>query len=613
MIERGIDRRKEPRYDLREFGLQGSLVLFPDPRAITVDFINVSDSGACISIAVEVDPKLERDVATLIKASKIGNLIPVQLIFNNVKIPVTILNQINKKTYGLCISNHQKLSTLAEKGKQFFQQITQAAVKKGASESDFVVHTPIIRQCLPEIILHYVEGKEFMAHLISTLADELPVIIPSLKDRGQDREEQLKIAGFLLKFLEGAGKDIPLIAGSELLLVTKGHSAEPLARLMPTVIKNLATKGAFSPGEGERRVFENVLNERLFQKKEPGTFKELPPKHPFIALINVRFTTFDRQTSFLRSLAPHVTPHYFNVYLPRDSEMVKMLGADERLLKKTLHRWVHNELTELVGKPDKKVAAEIEDNFKQAMYTYMVRGKKRELSSTEILDLFEGKLPAQFRPIRNDFLDSVCRIVETGVQKQFEQFNADTNEDRVKAQSEKEEEQRIQRMTPVELMIRFLWPKVLELGEIIPLQREMARTWIPGERHMSFIELGSVVILTQPSLDEFLTAAREARPGGVNQRDYFDVVDLKTLFMATIEVGGKKRKDTFGLYVDTLQPYTRKELIMEKIINTPMWSKYYILKKPKSHFEKVFGIKTPELCAFIEKNMLATAARGNYI
>lgn len=613
LIERGRDRRKEPRYDLREFGLQGSLVLFPDPRAITVEFVNISDSGACISTVMMHDSQLEQDLAALVKASKNGNLIPVQLVFNNVKIPVNILNKVDKKTYGLCISDHQKLSTLAEKGKQFFQQITQAAVKKGASESDFVAHTPIIRQCLPEEIRQYVESKEFMTHLISALAGELPIIIPSLKDGARSREEQLRIADFLLKFLAGSGNDIPLIAGSEILLQKKERPAETLEQLMPHVVKNLAARGAFTPGGGERRVFENVLNERLLKKSDPEFFRELPPKHPFIALINVRFTTFNRQTSFLRSLGPHVTPYYFNVHLPRDAEMVKVLGGDDRLLKKTLHRWVHNELSELLGKQDKKIAAQIEDNFKQAMYAYMVKGKKREISSTEILDIFEGKLPAQFKPVRDDFLDSVCRIIEPGVQKQFEQFSADTNEDREKAQAEKEEEQLIQRMTPVELMIRFLWPKILELGEIIPLQREVARTWIPKERHMNFIELGSIVILAQESFDEFMSAARDAKAGGVNPRDYFDEIDLKAHANATIEVGGEKRKDTFGLYVDTLQPYTRKELIMEKVINPSLWNKYYILKKPKSHFDKEFGIKAPAICALIEKNMLATAARGSYI
>lgn len=591
----------------------GSLVLFPDPRVISVKFINISDSGACISILTEPDPKLEHDLATLIKASKSGNFIPVQLIFNNVKIPVNILNLIHKNTYGLCISGHQKLSTLAEKGKQFFREITEAAVQKGASESDFVVHTPIIRECLPEEILQYVESKEFITQLASALANELPAIIPSLKDRALDNEERLNVASLLLKFLESAGKDIPLMAGSEMLVLLKEKPDGPLGQLMPHTVQNLAGKGAFSPGDGERRTFENILNERLLKKKEPGTFKELPPKHPLAALINVRFSTFSRQIAFLGSLGPHVAMHYFNIYVPRDSEIVKVLGGDDRLRKKTFDRWVHNELKELVGKTDKKAATQIEDNFKQALYAYTVRKKNQEISSTEIMDIFEGKVNDQTRAIRSDFLDSVCRIIETAVQKQFEHFIADTNEDRLKARTEKEEDQLIQRMAPVELMIRFLWPKILELGEIFPLQREMARTWIPQERSMSFIEMGNVVVLSQPSLEEFLTSAQGAKVGGEIPRDYFDVIDLNAQYLKTVEVGGEKRKATFGLYVDTLQPATSRDLILEKVVNSPQWSKYYVLKKPKGHFDKAFGIKAPALCAFIEKNMLATSARGTYI
>ena len=613
MKERGKERRKEPRYNLREFELKGSLVLFPDPRVLAVDFINISDSGACVSISTAPDPKLEDDLATLIKASKSGNLIPVQLIFNDVKIPVNILNLIDKNVYGLCISEHQKLSTLAEKGKRFFHEITQAAVAKGASESDFVVHTPIIRQCLPEEVLQYVESREFMTHLISALVNELPVIIPSLKDRAPNPEERLNVASFLLKFLEGAGKDVPLMAGSEILVLKKEKPAASLEQLMPQVVRNLAGKGAFSPGEGERRGFENVLNERLLKKKEPETLKELPPKHPLVGLINVRFGTFNRQTSFLRSLAPHVATRYLGAYIPRDSEMVAIFGGDERLRKKTFDRWVHNELNELAGRRDKKVATQIEDNFKQALYAYMTKRKSRDISSTEIQDIFEGNIDEHFRAIRNEFLDSICRTIESAVQTQFEQFSADTSEDRSKAQAEKEEDQLIQRMAPVELMIRFLWPKILELGEIVPLQREVARTWIPKERATSFIEMGNIVILSLSSLDEFLASARGIKSDGENPRDYFDEIDLKAQYLKTVDVGGEKRKDTFGLYVDTLQPYTRKELIMEKVINVPQWSKYYILKKPKNHFDKAFGKKAPVLCAFIEANMLATASRGQYI
>ena len=613
MKTRGKERRKEPRYDLKEFGLKGSLVLFPDPRALTVGFINISDSGACISILTDPDPELERDLAALIKTSKSGNFIPVQLIFNNVKIPVNILNLIDKNTYGLCISDHQKLSTLAEKGKRFFQEITRAAVQKGASESDFVVHTPIIRQCLPEEILQYVESKEFMAHLVSALVNELPVIIPSLKDREPNSEERLNIAVLLLRFLETAGKDIPLMAGAEILVLKKEQPAEPFGQLMPQAVQTLAGKGAFSPGDGERRTFENILNERLLKKKEPGTFKELPPKHPLASLINVRFTTFNRQVSFLRSLGPHVATHYINMYVPRDSHIVKVLGGDDRLRKKTFDRWVHNELKELVGKPDKKAAMQIEDNFKQALYAYTIRKKNQDISSTEIQDIFEGKVNEQVRPIRNEFLDSVCRFIESAVQKQFEQFIADTDEDRLKAQTEKEEDQLIQRMAPVELTLRFLWPKILGLGEIFPIQRELARTWIPKERSANFIEMGNVVVLSRPSLDDFLADARQAKAGGVDPLDYFDEIDLRALYQKTVEVGGEKRKDNFGLYVDTLQPATSRELVLEKVINSPQWSKYYILKKPKNHFDKVFGVKAPALCAFIEKHMLATAARGTYI
>lgn len=507
-----VERRKEPRYSLAEFGLKGELVLYPDPEVIAVGFMNISVSGACVTIISDLSPAQEEHIIALIKASATGNCIPVQLIFNNVKIPVGILNAIDKRKFGLAISGHPKLATLAEKGKQFFEAVVREAVNKGASQADFVELLPL--------------GKA------------------------------------------------------------------------PTRAEAPAQKETPAP-QKEARL--------------PEQFKDLPPKHPHRNLIKVRYDTFNTSKSCLRSLGPYVSAHYINNYAPRDSEIVKVLGGNDRLQKTTLQRWTHNELLEIAGDKDKKVATAIEDHFKQAMYAYMVKRKNTNISSNDILDIFEGKLPAQFADLRTTFLTEVCKILEPALQKRFDLHMADTNEERSKAQAEKDEEREIQEMEPLDLVKRFLWPKVMELGELLPRQKDTGRTWIPRDRFPAFAEVGGVVIITQDAFDEFIAAAKGSVSGGENPRDYFDVVDLHKLAHKTVEVGGNIRKDAFGLHLDTLQPVTKRELIMEKVIKSPSWSKYYILNKSKAHFDKAFGMKAPAMCDIIEKNMLSASPSGNYI
>jgi len=483
--------------------------LFPDPRVISVQFDDISSVGMSVNILSELTPEQDGELFTFIAASKRGNYVPVQLLFNNVKIPVNVVNHSRGNKYGLCLSKHQKLLELAEKGRQFLKMLVDAAVKKGASEADFVEHKQVV------------------------------------------------------------ALDSPPAAGAV-------------------------------PAKPESKA---VL---------PEEFKNLPPKHPMAEVIKMRFDAFNRKVFFFRSLGQHVAPYYFNHYVKRDSEIVKVFGDDLPLQKKTVYRWVPNELNLKID-GGKGVTGIIECSFKQAMYSYMRQKKRSDISFDDIMGLFEGKLPDQYRLIRDVFLASVCQIVEVEVQKRFYEYHADTNEDYLKAQELKEEEQLIASMSPEELMKSFLWPKVVALGELAQYQKETAKSWVPKDKSLKISELGCVVVLSKSAFDTFLGISRGSTAGGEDPRDFFDEIDLERLYAKTVDSRNGRIRGTFGVYVDSIPSDVKKDALLGKVINSQDWAKYYILKKSRAYFARVFGVRDPAMCNFIENNMLTSSAVGEYV
>jgi len=475
----------------------------------------------------ELTPEQDGKLFSFIAASRRGNFIPVQLFFNNVRIPVNVVNHSEGNKYGLCLSKHQKLAEMAEKGRQFLQMLVDAAVKRGASETDLIHHKP--------------------TEVIS--------------------------------------------------LTTPLESPPPQP---PPVVQ--------APPVQKEPVLAPPKKAGL-----PDNLKDLPPKHPLIDLVKMRYDSFNRKAFLLRSLGPHAAPYYINNYVKRDSEMVKVLGDNAVLQKKTVYRWVTNELNLLVGGIDKRPAVVIENHFKQAIYAYMKQRKQNDIIFDDIVDLLEGKLKEQFRPVRETFLASVCQLIEGEVQKRFAEYHSDSNEDNLKAQALKDEEQRMQNMHPQELVKNYLWPKIVEYGELAKIHKETAKSWVPKENAMKIAEMGHVVVFTQHTLDLFVDTIKESVAPGENLRSYFDVVDLKLIYEKGVESKGEKVRDTFGLYVDNLQPAFKRDILLSKVINSPAWSRYYVLKKSKAYFSKAPSAKATAINTFIEENMMTSSAEGKFI
>ncbi|MBI3793301.1 MAG: hypothetical protein HY280_01060 [Nitrospinae bacterium] len=545
------NRRIELRYNVARFGLKGYIILMPDPQLMPFVFENISSSGVCLSFLSELSPEQEGRLVGLIAASQRGNYLPIQLFFNNVKIPVNAVNLNSRGKFGFCVSKHQKLTEFAEKGRQLLQMLVDAALKKGAPEADFTEHST-----------------------------------PGVIELNSPAVEQVPKEGEASATAPAPAEDVP-----------KAVAPAP-APVVP------AQQPAPKPSDSAVPA----------KPASPSTnLKDLPPKHPLVDLIKARYDAFNRKVFFLRSLGPVVAPHYINVFLPRDSEMVQVLGDNPATLKKTVFRWVPNEFNLLVGGVNKKAAVMVEDLFKQAMYLFILKKKKNDITFEEISGLFGGKLQEQYVPIRDSFFNSVLQLIDGAVQKNFAEYHSDVSVDRQKSVALKEEEQQMRNMAPEELVKKYLWSKIVELGELAQYQKETAKAWVPKEKAMQIAQLGGVVVLTSQMLDLFVETA-PGQMAGDAWRDLFDEVDLRKIYERTTEVKGEKVKNTFGVFIDSLQPEFKREILMTKVINSPVWSRYYVLKKSKVHFGKVFGMKTQVMYAFIEEKMMkSTDAGGDYV
>ncbi len=598
--------RKEARYGLKEFGLKGEIILFPDPRVIEIGFDDISSAGAGITILSAVDEGQKKELATLVKASKEGNKIPVQLIFNNTKIPVHLTNMISEKCYGIAVSDNQKLAALAEKGKQFFQAIVQAASKKGATESAYTDYPILSREFLEEDIRNFVEAKIFMVMFVPIMVNEIIARFQALKGKVEGRNDQLQVEKLFFQYINQTGRDLQLLVGATIYSLRRQNTAKrmPLESYMPLAVRQLLDSDKMF-NRDERASFERFLVDEYLRKRTPTQYKELPPKHPLADAIKLKFDTFSRSIFFMQKLGPYVCDYYYNRFLSPSSELMKLVGTGDRLVKTTLFRWIQNELNEFASAKGNNSGNLVDEAFKQAMYEYVLRKKATNISQEETADLFEGKIAEPLQDIRLRFLADVCKLLEQSVNKRFAEYKANTDQERAKQQSEKEDHDRIHKMEPHELMVRFCWPKILEMGETTTFQREVARTWIPKEKYLSFAELGHVAIIPHPAYEEFVAAAKGIITSGDRPQDLFDVIDVQKLYKAIVESpGGRVRKDIFGLYMDALQPPFARELVMEKVINSPVWSRYYVINKSKQHLGKITGVKGMPLLRIVEKSML---------
>jgi hypothetical protein len=603
-------RRAEPRYKLPEGRLKAYLTVIPNQMSIPVAFENISLSGARICPLSQLTAEQENALDGVLIAAQRGHFIVSKLDYNDIKIPVHILNVTNKTKYGLQISDNRLLTALIENGKLLFNSIVQGAVRFQTPEATFENNTLMARDSLLEDIRQFVESASFPSDFGFALAKELPSLLPSLEGRVNNLKDALKLAGLFLKFMETWDKDLPFIVGAELYRLQQKESGATLATLLPAAVRNLCKKGSFFASQEERNGVERLFESGHFSKLQSSEFKSLPVKHPVAILVNARYYSFTRQIFFNQSLVPYVRLHYLNRVIPQTSDMVAMIAGDERIAKVLLHRWVQNALNELGSTRDSE---KIGDYFKQAMYEYMTFRKSNNITSVDMYDLFNGKLPDQYGPIRDRFLSAACGLIDAPVRKKLEEYKADSGKDGSKTETAKKKESRTPRMTPVELTKRFLWPKIVQLGLIRPLHKEVARAWVPTDKALSIAELGNAVVLSQSAYDEFVTTVLGDSNTKLEPKDFFDVVDLNNIYKRTVGQGGNDKKGVFAIYVDMLHPVEHRDMVLEKVIRSPQWSKFYILNKPASYFADVFGLKSHVMNSMILDNMLTSTPTGEYV
>ncbi len=626
--------RKHQRILLDGLGLAGELILHPDPKPIKAVLIDISEEGAGIMLAGPISEERKRILDMLVRNTQSGKRTPVAFSFNNAKIPIVIMNSWNDNCYGFTISEsgYQQLAPLAERGRSFFHKLVQEAINKGAKESGFNEYPILSMEFLPMDILAFVESRKFTALFMPVLATTIVENIPSIKNIVSSAQDMQQLQGTLSRFLKAQEKDIRLIMGATLHFLRLHVPETSLENLIGPAIKHLIDDDRLISFEEQARLrdlFTEDMATRKLDAKESAdikltpeinsatgtvphdfgapiaSFKIIPEKHPLAGIIKARFDTFSRKTFFIQKLAPLATGHYFNKYIPRDHEMIAIAKEDTRLLKTMLPRWVQNELQEISGSKERGTRGEIEEYFRLAMFEYMVSRHAHNITNDEIQDLFEGKLAPQFNASHEKFLNFVSGLIHPGVQLRFGDFKADIEFELAQKRSERENELRISKLPPNDLVKEFLWPKAVAMGEIFPLQREFAKAWLTGEQQLISINaMGSVVVIPSEAFTEFTKLVDKFAPQGVKASDFFDKVDLGEMYRRTVKKhDGTEARDVFGLYVDTLEPKVARENVFDKVINNPAHCVFYILNKSKSYFSKAFGLKSPEAIGLVDRSM----------
>lgn len=628
--------RKNKRISTEGLGLTGELILHPDPIPIKTELIDISEAGAGVRLAGTVSQEQKQMLDMLVRNAQAGKRTPVAFSFSNAKIPIVIMNNWNNDCYGFLISEsgHQQLSSLAERGRSFFQTLVQGVISKGAKEAGFQEYPILSMEFLPPDVRAFVESREFIALFMPVLATTIIENVPSIKKSVSTALDIQHLQGVLFRFLKAQGKDIRLIMGAALHFLRLREPGSSLENLVGPATTHLFDDDRLIGFEEQARLRDVFLEDVAVRQRNagakdaaeaklageakpaaaaprdtsvpPASFKAIPEKHPLAGIIKTRFDAFSRKIFFIQKLAPAISDHYFNKYLPRGHEMIEIAQEDPRLTKTLIPRWVQNEMQEISNNKDHKLQGVIEEHFRLAMFEYMVDRRAQNISHEEILDLFEGKISPQFGGVRDKFLNSVCDLIQAGMMERFGDFMADIASERTKKQAERENELRIAKLYPDGLTKEFLWPKVVEMGEIFPLQREFAKAWVTGEKQLrDIIALGSVVVVSSETFTEFAKLVDRYAGEGVKASDFFVKVDLGELYRRTVKMrDGTEGKDVFGLYLDTLLPLVARENCLNRVVNNPLNCVYYVLNKSKSYLSKALGEGAGEAIALIDRSVL---------
>ncbi|MBI3793149.1 MAG: hypothetical protein HY280_00275 [Nitrospinae bacterium] len=608
----GNESRKDIRYGLKNVAIKGEIILYPDPYAISVSFDDISTKGAGLTLVSDLDEKAEEELMLLVNAWKKGMRVPIQFSLNNTKIPAHIVSKIGQNKLGLLISDNLKLASLAERGKRLFENIisgviTSAVGGAGSAQAGF-----FSKSSLPPEIADFIQAGVSSGLVERLILGELKARLPALNNK--EPEEARKIDRLFAKYFQDNGGEASVLVGQMLFFMAKQNPTVPLEEVLPIAVNKLFSEGAVF-GDVLKR-FETFMVGNYIKKLLPPLYRDLPPRHPLAELVRAKFEAFNGRTFFLTKIAPSVCNYYIKVFSPKDSDAATLTETmDEKQIRRIVLPWVQGELNALASSKVADAARKINDALKQAMYEYAQRAKLNNLTFEEVSDISDNRLSKELSDISDRFMAAVCRNIDPGMRVRFAQYKAETEDERREAQNQKENDARIQAMSPADLMKRYCWNVIVESGEINQLQREAARSWVPKENLVDYLDLGGIIIIPRPAYEEFLRNSAGADLIGERIEDFFKEVDLLREYRNTITMpNGKVKKDALGVHLDTLQPKWVRDLILEKVIFAPEWNKYYILGRYKSYFLKVFRKNSQQMIKIIEENMLsADYAKSDYI
>ncbi|MBI4665341.1 MAG: hypothetical protein HY751_02895 [Nitrospinae bacterium] len=596
-------RRKEKRYSAEELGIKGQLILYPDPMPIDIKVLDISKTGAGVVTASIIGAEQRREIEDFLSAARKGVLAPVQLLLEGLRIPVAIVNKVDDTRYGLHISEsgHKALAALAEKGKALFAQVMERLGGMGAPEKEAVLYEYGSIAELPGEIGKLVGSDNFADNLTRALLAATGERIR--KEGGEAKGQERNMCAMFIKLAREKKANLPLFTGIALDYLLHVNTETGLADLLPAAADMIINDGRIVSGAEWEAIKKKAGSAGREKGAVPQPLADMPATHPIVRLIKLRFDTFNSRRFFLSNLGDIVREHYVKTFSDPAGPVAEFYArsADNpKLIKTTLARWIQNEINERSGERTNL----FESLFKQAMYEFMMRGRTSNITYDDICDIYDGKLPYDLMVVREKFLGAVCGEIDRGVTARLDEYSREMDYDLAKKEAEKEEAVKISKMTPVELVVRFLWPKVLSLGLTSSVQREVAKTALEEDKWRLIYALGGVLVIPHFAYSEMESLTRKnAQGGGLD--DLFTKIDLSAMYSKTVQdANGKEVRDLFGAYVDSLKPDFAREAVLDRVIKQTQWNTYHILSRSAAHFGKVFGKNDAEVLKLVRESAI---------
>jgi hypothetical protein len=235
------------------------------------------------------------------------------------------------------------------------------------------------------------------------------------------------------------------------------------------------------------------------------------------------------------------------------------------------------------------------------MYELVQSRRATDILAMDITSLLDGNLDESEKNIRIKFFDFICGIVDNGVRVQFRQYRREVKEKEEVETSMARESRQALHLTSLQLVKKYVWPKIIQMGLINTDHYSAASSLIDDAKRI-LSDFGGAAIFTSDSYNEFVSMFMPNTDKDIIKQ-IFDLVDIAWLYDKPVYVNGERRRTALSSYIDSLEPDLKK-VLLTKVVYSPAFNTFYALKKRKDDLKSIFGNEKSDWAIYLEKNAL---------